>query len=585
MGVQGSSPSLGQFNPQGQLPGQGQFPQTGGGLQGGSQFAPNQFNPAQGPQTGQTTQQYNSPLQQGPTNATQGSPQSSLAPTTGGRQPGERGQYGAAAQAWRANAASGRSGLSGRPQASYSRTGDETQGGRTATQAGGRTPQQQRQFDEGLMNKADTPDLDRRLQEYYAANPNAAPGMTIPGGATAPNPPTPGAGVGTGGDTGGNEETPTDTGEQDKDPATLGEEGVDQSGATGPLEQGDEAFRQISEFRNVGLKGQEKAFQEIDETLEDSKNRQINIINREGLNRQQAIDRGFDEAALAYIDAQAGVEGAFGEGLAGAQEESAAGEQSAIRSIQAGTGLGVEALDPYAQAGGSAQQQAAALSGALGPEAEAAARQAQTESPYQQYLRDEAEKTIRRNASATGGLGGGNVQKALQDRSMALSGQFEQQRMENLMGLGGQGLTASGQQAGLYGQAGEAGADVRMQGSQQRAQNEMATSAFIGQSRSEQQAQLSSIAKERGMSEQELAKDMTQNLVKTVSETYGAQAQALLNEVLSEFDYANMGVNMVPNLIAALNAASPGSDTGAALAGAAGSVIGGYCAGRSDNGT
>lgn len=342
----------------------------------------------------------------------------------------------------------------------------------------------------------------------------------------------------------------------------------------GAIEQGDEAFRQMSEFRNVGLQGQDKAFQEIDEKLEDSLTRQVNIINREGLNRQQAIDRGFDQAALYEAGLQEGVEGAYTEGLGTAQDYLAEGEQSAIRGLEEGIGEGVEALNPYAESGMDANQLAAALSGALGPKAEAQAREAQSESPYQQYLRDQAEKTILQNASATGGLGGGQVLTELQKQSMALSGQFEQQRMDNLMGLGGQGLTAAGQQAGLYGQQGATAANIYGQTAQQQAQNEQNTAAYIGQSREDQQAQLSRIAQERGMSEQQLSQDMMTNLTKVVSETYGAQAQALLNKVLSSFDYAKMGVDMVPNLIAALNGASPGSDTGAALAGAAGTIIG-----------
>lgn len=435
-------------------------------------------------------------------------------------------------------------------QASASWQQDPTQvqggGGYNAVNFGpeGRTSGQQAQFDEGLMNMEFGPDsqMNQYLREYYAANPDQMP---VDDGSGS---------QGTGTEEGGS--------------------GWQGTGAVDAIEQGDEAFGQMSEFRNVGLQGQDKAFQEIDDKLQDSLTRQINIINREGLNRQQAIDRGFDQAALWQTGLQEGVEGAFTEGLEGAQDYLEGGERSAIRGLEEGIGEGVEALNPYAQAGVSAQQQAAALSGALGPEAEAQAREAQSESPYQQYLRDQAEKTVLQNASATGGLGGGNVLKALQDRSMALSGQFEQQRMDNLMGLGGQGLTAAGQQAGLYGQQGATAANIYGQTAQQQAQNEQNTAAYIGQSRQEQQAQLTNIAKERGMSEQALAQDMMTNLTKVVSETYGAQAQALLNKVLSSFDYAKMGVDMVPNLIAALNGASPGTNTGAALAGAAGSIIG-----------
>ncbi len=348
---------------------------------------------------------------------------------------------------------------------------------------------------------------------------------------------------------------------------------------TGPIEQGDEAFGQMSDFRNRGLQGTTKLFQELQESIPDTLNRQIGQSQTQYNKEINALREGFGGAENIYRNLQGGVEGAYTDQQAAAQDALAAGEQSAIRGLEEGTEAGVEALNPYAEGGVSAQQQAAALSGALGPEAEAQARAAQSESPYQQYLRDQAEKTILQNASATGGLGGGNVQKALQDRSMALSGQFEQQRMENLMGLGAQGLTATGQQASLYGQQGAGAADIFGQTAQQRSQNEMALGAYLGESRSNQQANLSRLSQEQGISEQEVNRNMMTQLNDMIGKSGDKEMQALLNQIVSQQDFAKMGVDMVPNLIAALNSASPGSSTGGALANAAGTMIGGFLAG------
>jgi len=65
------------------------------------------------------------------------------------------------------------------------------------------------------------------------------------------------------------------------------------------------------------------------------------------------------------------------------------------------------------------------------------------ESPGQQFLRKRQEKAILRNASATGGLGGGNVLNALQENAFNLA----QTDIENQFGRLGQ-LSGRGQQAG-----------------------------------------------------------------------------------------------------------------------------------------
>lgn len=126
-----------------------------------------------------------------------------------------------------------------------------------------------------------------------------------------------------------------------------------------------------------------------------------------------------------------------------------------------------ELLSPYVDAGTSALQQQLALGGVSGADAQQAAIQAIQQGPEFQALTQQGEEAILQNASATGGLRGGDTQGALaQFRPQVLSGLINQQygRLGGLAGAGqnaAAGLGAAGMQTGanvanLYGQQGAA---------------------------------------------------------------------------------------------------------------------------------
>ena len=124
-------------------------------------------------------------------------------------------------------------------------------------------------------------------------------------------------------------------------------------------------------------------------------------------------------------------------------------------------------LAPFTQAGEEALKQQRILMGLEGPEAQQAAISAIEQSPEFQEAVKQGEAGMLANASATGGLRGGNVQSALaQFRPQMLSAMI-QQRMAQLGGLTGMGQASAagvagmGQQsasniANLYGQIGAA---------------------------------------------------------------------------------------------------------------------------------
>jgi hypothetical protein len=102
--------------------------------------------------------------------------------------------------------------------------------------------------------------------------------------------------------------------------------------------------------------------------------------------------------------------------------------------VKAGQG-GLAGLQPYAQAGQQAFGQQQALIGLQGSEAQQQAITALQSSPQFQALQQQGENAILQNASATGGLRGGNVQAALAQFRPALLSSLIDQQYTRLGGL------------------------------------------------------------------------------------------------------------------------------------------------------
>ena len=128
--------------------------------------------------------------------------------------------------------------------------------------------------------------------------------------------------------------------------------------------------------------------------------------------------------------------------------------------VQAGTGAITQFL-PFQQAGQQAFQQQQALAGLLGPEAQQKAIAAIEGGAGYQAQIQAGEEALLQNASATGGLRGGNIQAALaQFRPQMLQRAIDQQ-YGRLGGFAGAGIGASealfrGGQASAAGQASQA---------------------------------------------------------------------------------------------------------------------------------
>lgn len=145
--------------------------------------------------------------------------------------------------------------------------------------------------------------------------------------------------------------------------------------------------------------------------------------------------------------------GTIGSALGGALEGSesiGAASQAQQQSAQAGIDEQRRQFDavqkllkPYTEAGTGALTQQQALIGMGTPEAQQQAIAALQGGPQFQALQQQGENAILQNASATGGLRGGNVQGALAEFRPALLSSLINQQYERLGGLSSMGQNAA----------------------------------------------------------------------------------------------------------------------------------------------
>lgn len=133
---------------------------------------------------------------------------------------------------------------------------------------------------------------------------------------------------------------------------------------------------------------------------------------------------------------------------------------SALAQLAETRQAGLGEYTPYTEAGRAAIAKEAALSGAMGAEAQQAAINEYIESPGQAYLRKQQEEALLRNSAAIGGLGGGNVRTALQQQAMDIASTQQQQYLENLRSIATRGQEAAGATTGLISSTGLYGAQL-----------------------------------------------------------------------------------------------------------------------------
>jgi hypothetical protein len=181
-------------------------------------------------------------------------------------------------------------------------------------------------------------------------------------------------------------------------------------------------------------------------------------------------DIGFAGADARLLEGQAQGLAQLASGTATARGDIVAGRDSSLATLADAEQRGLARLDPYSDAGRSALEQEAALSGALGPEAQQAAIDSFIESPGQKYLREQQEKSLLRNSAAIGGLGGGRVRSALMEQAMGIAATQQQSHLENLRSLAGRGQQADTTGAGIIANTGSQAAGIQSSSAAQLAQ-------------------------------------------------------------------------------------------------------------------
>jgi len=168
------------------------------------------------------------------------------------------------------------------------------------------------------------------------------------------------------------------------------------------------------------------------------------IFNVKSITGENAANRA---AAAQTGAAQAGM----------AAQEEAKKEAQTMLQPYADAGLpGLQGMQPYAQAGLPAFEQQQAAIGLQGPEAQQQYIQQLEQSPYMQAMMQQGENALLQNASATGGLRGGNMQAALAQFRPEMMQAYENQQYGRLGGIAQAGMQTQGNLAQL-GQSAAAG--------------------------------------------------------------------------------------------------------------------------------
>ena len=214
------------------------------------------------------------------------------------------------------------------------------------------------------------------------------------------------------------------------------------------------------------------------------------IAEREGLTDAEIAEREANTAQ--FLSTKEKLSGNFlqdtWDDLRGKTAARAAEEAAQVQSDAYGQGIdeqrrqfdiSQENLAPWLEAGTGALSRQQDFLGLGEPGAQQAAYDNYAESPGQKFLRERGERALVRNASAIGGLGGGNVRSALNQQGIGFAAQDFGNHYNRLAGMSGTGQqTASGlgsmgmnmasNVGNLYGQQGNAAASGILGSAQSR---------------------------------------------------------------------------------------------------------------------
>jgi hypothetical protein len=239
---------------------------------------------------------------------------------------------------------------------------------------------------------------------------------------------------------------------------------------------------------------------------------------------------------------------------------SSSAQQMARRQMgaQGFANKGIRDLGKWVNPGVQANNAQAALSGAMGPEAQAQAYAQFQESPGQAFLREQGERALLRNQAAIGGLGGGNVMKELTKYGQGLAAQDFDNYYNRMGTVADRGMQAQGLRSGLYGKK----ADAAISAANNAAQIQAASIGAGGSVAGSQIAGETALMRDAGR----YAYDTGLNLANNVNNTSSALA-SLINQQGSGMSdiYGNTTSNLANLLVSGGRDASTGASNLASL--------------------
>lgn len=240
-------------------------------------------------------------------------------------------------------------------------------------------------------------------------------------------------------------------------------------------------------------------------------------------------------------------------GLYGSETALNKGLADALAALVASQQETRELLSPYTTQGTAAMQQQAALTGAQGVEAQQAAYDAFAASPGQQYLQQQAEKALMRNAAKMGGLGGGNVRNELQAQAIGMAQQDFADQFNRLGQVAQMGLAGAGQQANLAQGYGTGQANLQSGMAQQIAGGRTAAGDKIAQAIGQTGQGLANLAQQQGTGFSQIVGTQGGNLANILSGAGQAQGQSGLNlaQILANISSgasSGLGIQGIPGV-------------------------------------
>jgi hypothetical protein len=196
---------------------------------------------------------------------------------------------------------------------------------------------------------------------------------------------------------------------------------------------------------------------------------------------------------------------------------------------------GVAGLQPFVGPGQQANDMQAALSGALGAEAQAQAFEDFQASPGQQFLQEQGERALTRNAAALGGLGGDNVRQELIKYGQGLASQALQNQFGWLGDVATRGLSAGTSVGGLRGHQ----AQTQMTAGAQRAGFRSGAGNALSSNISNTTSNLANLLNQQGAGTADILGAGTQNINQLIQMAQQGDAQAM--EQLG-ITLANLGI-------------------------------------------